>query len=110
MLAAVRALLHVCKAVAADAGGMSDTALSLYCKLLSCLNRCHALETAPAAQAAIMARFQVCGGGSRVETWPRVTSMCGLRSSSPISRCAATASRVQAYLERAEQLRQLQGR
>lgn len=47
------------EAVEADGGGRHNAALELYFKLLECLNRCHALETAPACQAAIMARFQV---------------------------------------------------
>jgi len=53
-------LLHsLHQAVEADGGGRHNAALELYFKLLECLNRCHALETAPACQAAIMARFQV---------------------------------------------------
>jgi hypothetical protein len=47
------------QAVAADAAGRHIEALDSYAKLLETLNRCHALETAPGARAAIMQRFQV---------------------------------------------------
>lgn len=48
------------QAVEADVQGLFEHAKELYFKLLECLTRCHALETQPAAQAAIMARFKVC--------------------------------------------------
>jgi hypothetical protein len=47
------------QAVEADGGGALDQAKELYFKLLECLTRCHALEPAPACQAAIMSRFKV---------------------------------------------------
>lgn len=47
------------QAVEADGRGALEQASELYFKLLECLTRCHALETAPACQAAIMARFKV---------------------------------------------------
>jgi hypothetical protein len=47
------------QAVEADGRGALDQAKELYFKLLECLTRCHALEPAPACQAAIMSRFKV---------------------------------------------------
>jgi hypothetical protein len=47
------------QAVAADGSGQVALALQLYSSLLEVLNRCHRLESSPAVQAQIMARFQV---------------------------------------------------
>jgi hypothetical protein len=47
------------QAVDADGRGALEQAKELYFKLLECLTRCHALETLPDCQAAIMARFRV---------------------------------------------------
>ena len=51
--------LSALQAVDADGRGALQQAKELYFRLLECLTRCHALEAAPACQAAIMARFKV---------------------------------------------------
>lgn len=103
-------LLHsLHQAVEADGVGRHNAALELYFKLLECLNRCHALETVPACQAAIMARFQVRlqlstgAGGSAVQPADCYLSCVGFSWYPSIVVCYCT----QVYLERAEQLQTL---